>query len=138
MPAVRLGNLDWASVYMIEHRPCGAGQVVLYADGPTTEPGCAAATLTAPKDVARALELAGSDGRFDAFANFWVDLRKLRHTRDGSTAILSFGLSGGRIATVQVPAEVLELIHAFRRNRTATAASPARSSGARRKAALIA
>lgn len=126
MRTARLGKLDWSSVYMLEFRP-GTGQVLVYADAQGVPPGHPAATLSTPADVALALELAEGDSRFDAFGDYRVNLRQLRHTREGSTALLSFGLSEGRIATVQVPAEVLERI----RNRRG------RASG-RREAAVLA
>jgi hypothetical protein len=121
---------------MIQHEP-GAGQMLLFADTAGTEPGQPTATLSSAQDIARALELARGDDRFEAFGDFWIDLKKLRHTRDGSSALLSFGFSGGRIATVQVPAEVLQLIRTFRQNATATTA-PAWERRGRRKEALIA
>jgi hypothetical protein len=123
-------------VYLIEHRT-DAGRVLLYADAPGTERGNPAATLTAPRDIAAALELARGDGRFEVFVDCWIDLRKLRHTRDGSTALLSFGLAGGRIATVQVPAEVLELIRAYRQSATISDARPAWTPSQGRKPALV-
>jgi hypothetical protein len=130
--------VDWSKVYLVQHRPGGPAQVLLFADVPGGEPGQPTATLSSPNDIARALELAQSDGRFEVFLDFWIDLRKLRHTRDGSTALLSFGLSGGRIATVQVPAEVLQLIRTFRQNASAAPTTPAWEPRGRRKAALIA
>ena len=135
MPAARLGNVEWSSVYMIQHRR--AGQVLLFADVAGAEPGRPAATLSSAQDVAKALELARSGGRLEAFGDFWIDLRKLRHTRDGSTALLSFGLSGGRIATVQAPADVLQMIRTFRQNASADAATSAWQQRGRTKAAMM-
>lgn len=132
MRTARLGNLDWSSVYMLEHRPGGTGQVLVYADAPDVLPGHAAAKLSMPAEVALALQMAQRDSAFDRFGDYWINLRKLRHTRDGSTALLSFGLSGGRIATVQAPADVLELIRSSRGTHTA------RKAPGRREAAVFA
>src|ERR1051326_1286942 len=90
------------------------GRVLLFADVRGAQPGGPSAVLSDPRQVNAALMAVRKEPRFAAFGDTWIDLKKLRHTRSGSSGLLSFALSGGRIATVQVPAEVLREIRATR------------------------
>lgn len=105
--------------------------MIVYADAPDALPGHAV-KLSMSAEVALALQMARGDSAFHCFGDYWINLRKLRHTREGSTALLSFGLSDGRIATVQAPAEVLELI------RSSRGTHPTRKARGRREAAVFA
>lgn len=125
---VRIANIDWSSVYLIES---DEGRVVVYVDKTGAQASAPSAVLEA-KDAAAALKAAQEDPRFQRAGEYWIDRRRLRHTRSGSTALLSFALSGGRIATVQVPAEVLQQLKPNPR----TGTSHRKSSG-RAKAELV-
>ena len=43
MRTARLANVDWSSVYLLEHRQAGTGLVILYAYVPGLPPGLVAA-----------------------------------------------------------------------------------------------
>jgi hypothetical protein len=132
---VRIANISWSSVYMI-HSSRSSGKnddrVLLYADVAGVQPSAPAAVVAEAEEIAAALDAAENDARFERLGDFWIDRSRLRHTRSGSTALLTFALSGGRIAMIQVPAEVLQQLQPSRRTGTS-----GRKPGGRAKAELV-